>query len=219
MAAGNPALRVSESSVLHRYWLKFSESTAVTRGSDSVEVSESLWASSSVPFSPHWAFRASWYGCRGSSLRVAFGETRRADVERAVAIVTSRPAAERIPHHPPSPQRLSSISGNTWQTFPHCPANAFQACSTGSFCLGCCVYFFPSQGIRFCGILYSHDVIAHGKAALNASQKQSLASFLSLPSPRSASDRAQHATVLALGRKQRSEIWSCKSATSGHFWF
>lgn len=197
MAVGNPTLQVSESSVLYRYRLKFSESTEVTRGFDSEEVSESLWASSSVPFLPHWAFSASWRVCRGLPLRATFGETRRANVERAIAIVTSRPAAERIPHRLPSPQRSFSISVNTWQTFPPRRVNAFQACSTGSFCRGYCAYFFPPQGLRFCRISYCHDVTAHSKAALNVSQKHS-PWFSFHPFPLPGVRRTERSTQLSL---------------------
>lgn len=53
--------------------------------------------------------------------------------------------------------------------------------------------------------------------ALNSSQKLSLARFHPFPLP-GASEGAEQETVPARGRKQRSEMWSCKSASSGYFW-
>lgn len=148
-----------------------------------------------------------------------FGDCFSGEVEMAVATVTSCPAAERIPHHLPSPQRSFSISVNTWQTLPPHRANALQACN--SFCWGYyCAYFFPFSGSPLLqNLLFPWCDSWEQSSITRVPEIQSLASFPSLPSPRSMSDRAQHATVLALGRKQRSEIWSCKSATSGHFWF
>lgn len=128
------------------------------------------------------------------------GETRRADVERAVSIMSSCPAAEPISHHLPSPQRSFSISVNTWQTFPPHHANAFQARSNSSFCWGYCMLFFP-----FLGSLLLQNLLFPW---CNSSQHiecipetQSLASFPSLPSSRSMTERSMQLSLLWAGNK------------------
>lgn len=111
------------------------------------------------------------------------------DVEVAMATVSS-PSCTALP------TRLFSITGDTWP--PFLPSHQ---CSSG-FCAG----IFPFWTLCFCRISYSHGV--------EAQSTEHIPGLLSIPSL----DRAQQETVPARGRKQRSEMWSCKSASSGYFW-
>lgn len=110
----------------------------------------------------------------------------------------------------PSPRRLFSITGNTWP--PFLPITLTLPSRAPQLCQGYCTIFFPSQGLCFCRTSNSPDVVAQSTEHI----PETLA-FHPFPLP-GASDGAQHENVPARGRKQRSEMWSCKSASSGCFW-
>lgn len=113
----------------------------------------------------------------------------------------------------PSPQRPFSITGNTWP--PFLPITLTLPSCAPQLCRGYCTNF---SLLRVSAFAEPRIPLMWWLRALNTSQKHSpWLAFHPFPLP-GASDGAQHETVPARGRKQRSEMWSCKSASSGCFW-
>lgn len=172
--------------------MNFSESTEGTSGSDSGQLSESLCASTSVPFSPPHGFQ-----CQLPFLQKSVSASRRGE---------SRAHPDLLPICSTHPSSLPRCKGRS---------ALVQVCSKpflpGELMLS--RHAPPAacpRAVCVCVFLLSVSVLQNLIFPSRASSPHKAESVLPrVPScSQSVWDRARH----------RAEIWSCKSATSSHLW-